>query len=129
MREQPKGDALLACARQLLRDQVLPVLPADRKHALLMALNAMSIAERQVQNGDAAEAEELAALRGLFEDPRISLAEGNLRLAQALRAGDGDPGSPRRNELFAHLRVVGRQRLAESNPKALPKSWPARGRE
>lgn len=122
MREQPRGDALLACARQLLRDEVLPALPADRKHALLMALNAMSIAERQLQYGDAPEAEELAALRELLDDGRISLAEGNRRLARALREGAGDPGSPRRAVLFAHLRAVGRQRLAESNPKALPKS-------
>lgn len=122
MREQPRGDALLACARQLLRDEVLPALPADRKHALLMALNAMSIAERQLHNGDAPEAEELAALRGLLDDGKLSLADGNRRLAQALRSGAGDPGSPQRGAILAHLRAVGRQRLAESNPKALPKS-------
>ena len=122
MREQPRGQDLLACARQLLRDEVLPALPAERRHALLMTLNAMSIAERQLRNGDAPEAQELAALRGLLDDQRVSLAEGNRRLAQALRAGAGDPGSPQRAALFAQLRTVGRQRLAESNPKALPKS-------
>lgn len=122
MREQPKGEALLAAARQLLRDEVLPALPAERKHALLMALNAMSIAERQLHNGDAPEAEELAALRGLLDDTKVSLAEGNRRLARALRDGAGDPGSPQRTAIFAHLRAVGWQRLAESNPKALPKS-------
>ncbi|NMG45275.1 hypothetical protein GPA22_16290 [Aromatoleum toluvorans] len=122
MREQPKGEALLACARQLLREEVLPVLPAERKHALLMALNAMSIAERQLQNGDAPEAAELASLRNLLDDGKVALADGNRRLARALREGAGDPGSPRRDALFAHLRVAGRQRLAESNPKALAKS-------
>lgn len=122
MREQPRGDALLTAARQLLREQVLPAVPADRRHALLMTLNAMSIAERQLQNGDAPEAAELVALRGLLDDERVSLAEGNRKLAQALREGAGDPGSARRAALFAHLRTVGRQRLAESNPKALPKS-------
>jgi hypothetical protein len=120
MREQPRGDALLACARQVLRNDVLPALPADRKHALLMVLNAMSIAERQLQSGDRPETEELAALRVLFDDGRISLAEANRQLARELRDGAGDPGSPRREALFAHLRAVGRQRLAESNPKALP---------
>jgi len=119
MREQPRGDALLASARQLLRDEVLPALPAERKHALLMAMNAMSIAERQLRNGDASEAQELAELRELLDDRKVSLPEGNRQLARLLRPGGGDPGSSRRDELFAHLRRVGEQRVAESNPKAL----------
>lgn len=123
MREQPKGDALLACARQLLRDEVLPALPAAHRHALLMALNAMSIAERQLRNGDAPEAQELAGLRELLDDDKVSLVDGNRRLAQLLREGAGDPGMPRRGVLFAHLRASGQQRLAESNPKALPESF------
>lgn len=122
MREQPRGDALLACARQLLRDEVLPALPAERKHALLMALNAMSIAERQLQRGDGPEAAELVALRGLLDDSGVSLAEGNRSLAQRIRAAAGDPGAAQRTALLAHLRAVARERLAESNPKALPKS-------
>ncbi|AYH42694.1 DUF6285 domain-containing protein [Azoarcus sp. DN11] len=120
MREQPKGDALLACARQLLRDEVLPALPAERKYALLMAMNAMSIAERQLRNGDAPEAQELAELRALLDDPKAGPGEGNRRLARRLRAGAGDPGTPQRAALFAHLRAAGRRRLAESNPKVLP---------
>jgi hypothetical protein len=119
MREQPRGEALLASARQLLRDTVLPALPAERKHALLMVMNAMSIAERQLRNGDAPEARELAELQELLDDRKLSLPEGNRQLSQLLRAGRGDPGSPQRPALFAHLRRVGEQRVAESNPKAL----------
>lgn len=122
MREQPKGDALLACARQVLRDEVMPALPAERKYALLMVMNAMSIAERQLRNGDAPEAQELAELHAALDDSKVGLAEGNRRLARLLRDGEGDPGKPRRAALFAHLRAEGRRRLAESNPKALPKS-------
>lgn len=120
MREQPRGEDLLAAARQLLRDEVLPALPAERRHALLMTLNAMSIAERQLRNGDRPEADELAAVRGLVDDGRVSLPEANRRLAQAIRNGMGDPGNVRRAALLGHLRAIGRQRLAESNPKALP---------
>ncbi|NMG32486.1 DUF6285 domain-containing protein [Aromatoleum evansii] len=120
MREQPKGDALLATARQILRDDVLPALPADRKYALLMVMNAMSIAERQLRNGDAPEVQELAELRELLDDSKASPAEGNRQLARLLRAGAGDPGAPQRAALFAHLRAAGRRRLAESNPKVLP---------
>jgi len=122
MREQPKGDALLACARQLLRDEVLPMLPADRKHALLMALNAMSIAERQLGHGEAPEREELTELRALLDDERVHLAEANRRLAALLRAGAGDPGRERRDALYAQLRAQAVRKLAESNPKVLPKA-------
>lgn len=121
MREQPKGDALLACARQVLREEILPTLAADRKHALLMVMNALSIAERQLQYGDGPEAEELAALRNLLDDSRVDAAEGAHRLSRLLREGKGDPGQPAREALFGHLRRVGLQRLRESNPKALPK--------
>ncbi|MCB1907423.1 MAG: hypothetical protein KDH15_08645 [Rhodocyclaceae bacterium] len=122
MRERPKGDALLACARRLLRDEVLPALPGDRKHALLMALNAMSIAERQLHNGDEPERVELAELRALLDDEGAALGDANRRLGRLIRAGDGDPGSARRGALLAQLRAQGVRRLAESNPKVLPKT-------
>jgi hypothetical protein len=122
MREQPKGDALLACARRVLRDDVMPALPSEHKHTLLMVMNAMSIAERQLHNGEAAEIEERAALRDLLHDSRLSIVEANRALARALRSGAADPGRPHRQAYFAQLRAAGRQRLAESNPKALPGS-------
>lgn len=120
MRDRPRGDELLAAARKLLREQVLPALPAQHRHALLMSLNAMSIAERQLQHGEQPEREELAALQQLLGETALSAAAANRNLAQKLRAGAGDPGQPQRAALLAHLRVVGRQRLLESNPKALP---------
>ena len=122
MREHPKGDALLACARRLLRDQVLPALPAERKHALLMTLNAMSIAERQLANGDEPERVELGKLQALLDDEQVTLAEANRRLAGLIRAGYGDPGQARRSALVEQLREQGLRRLAESNPKVLPKA-------
>ncbi|MCB1916164.1 MAG: hypothetical protein KDG52_10650 [Rhodocyclaceae bacterium] len=122
MREQPRGEALLACARRLLRDQVLPALPAERRHALLMSINAMSIAERQLANGDQPERQELAELQGLLDDSKVTLADANRRLAREIRAGRGDPGQAARSAIFTQLRAQGRRRLAESNPKALPKA-------
>lgn len=124
MRQQPKGDALLACARQLLRDEILPVVQGNHKHALLMALNAMSIAERQLRNGEQPDREELAELRALLDDAQATLTDGSRRVAELLRAGAGDPGQPRRSMLLAQLRAATARRLAESNPKALPKVSP-----
>lgn len=120
MRDRPTGEDLLASARKVLREQVLPSLPADHKHAALMVLNAMSIAERQLHYGEDPERQELAALSGLLDESFGELGAANRSLAMALRKGDGDPGQPRRAALFAQLRVMGRQRLRESNPKVLP---------
>jgi hypothetical protein len=120
MRDRPTGEELLACARKVLREKVLPSLPADHKHALLMALNAMSIAERQLHYGQDPGRRELAALSSLLDEPFDDLGAANRSLAIALRNGEGDPGQPRRAGIFAQLRATGRQRLLESNPKALP---------
>lgn len=120
MRDRPKGEELLASARKFLREQVLPATAASQKHGLLMALNAMSIAERQLHYGDLPERQELASLEDLLGSPASDLYAANRALAQCIRAGDGDPGATQRARLFAHLRTVGLQRVRESNPKALP---------
>lgn len=119
MRDKPTGEALLAAASFLLRNDVLPILPAEHKHSLLMALNAMSIAERQLKFGEAPEAGELIALSRLLGKDFEDVRSANVQLATSLRAGVGDPGQSMRLALFTHLKKVGTQRLLESNPKAL----------
>ena len=123
MREQPKGDSLLACARQVLKEEVLPALPGDKKHALLMVMNALSIAERQLAFGSQPEADELAALRLLLGERGVDLPAGHRLLGRLLREGAGDPGQPARSRYLSFLRTAARQRLRESNPKALPKEF------
>ncbi|HEX4599048.1 MAG TPA: DUF6285 domain-containing protein [Burkholderiaceae bacterium] len=119
MRDQPTGDDLLRCARKALRDEVLPSLPAEQRHTLLMVMNAMSIAERQLRYGQGPADEELAAMARLLGTKCDEMATGNRRLCDLIRQGGGDPGQPQRAALLAHLRAVGRQRLLESNPKLL----------
>ena len=72
MRGQPTGEQLLETARGLLRDELLPALPADKRHAALMIANAMAIAGRQLKNGEAHDREELAALAALLPLPPTS---------------------------------------------------------
>jgi hypothetical protein len=119
MRDRPTGDELLTCARKVVRDEVLTALPADKRHAVLMVMNAMSIAERQLRYGEAPEREELAAIRRLLGEDFSDLAVGNRRLCDVIRGGRADPGRRERGALFAYLRGSGRQRLLESNPKIL----------
>jgi len=51
MREQPNAEALLAIARDVLKQDILPLLPSDQRYNLLMIANAMAIAARQCQQG------------------------------------------------------------------------------
>lgn len=130
MRDHPTGAELLATAGKVLREALLPALPAERKHDALMIANAMSIAARQLERGDAPERHELEALAALLGDApaaqtedgpglRAALVDANRELSRRLREGAGDPDRAQRGALFAHLRNVARQRVAESNPKYL----------
>ena len=127
MREDPNGAGLLQAATTLLREDILKALPDDKRHGALMIANAMSIALRQLEYGDAPERGELQALRKMLgsgdEEPgapvRGLLVSLNRQLARRIRNGDADPGSPLRPAALAHLRATGRQRLLESSPKTL----------
>ncbi len=130
MRDRPSGAELLAAAHKLLREELLAALPADRKHDALMVANALSIAARQLEYGEAPERRELQALAALLENPeagepsdptelRAALLLANQHLARRIRHGAGDPGRPQRDAILAHLRGTTRQRVLESNPKYL----------
>ncbi len=129
MRDLPTGDQLLDTARALLRDELLPALPADKRHAALMIANAMAIAGRQLNAGDAHERRELAALGQLLSLPpagaeahdaplRAQLVALNRMLCTRLREGQADEGEMRAQVLL-HLQAVTRHRVEESNPKYL----------
>lgn len=129
MRDRPTGDELLDTARQVLRDELMPALPADKRMAALMIANALSIAARQLKNGDGEERAELAALERLLSEPfaatagdaqgqRSALVAANRKLAQWIRSGRADDG-PLRDNVRAHLDRVIRHKVAESNPKYL----------
>jgi hypothetical protein len=114
MREHPTGAELLAIAREVLRKELLPLLPKGRQYDALMIANAMGIAERQLQAGDTpaqAETRELAVLLQMDTDQ----AGLERRLAQGLRNGEFDH-RPEVQDLLWRLTV---QRVRESAPRAL----------
>jgi len=49
MRDAPQGLALLAEARRVLTDKVLPQLSSDTRYQLLMAIRAITLAEREFE--------------------------------------------------------------------------------
>ena len=77
MREQPTGELLLQCARELLKSKVLPMLQGDAKRDVLMVMNAMSIAQRELQQGAALEEEEQRGLAEVLGEPVFDVARAN----------------------------------------------------
>lgn len=125
MRERPDGRELLAAARRVLREKILPQIDPSLRHDLLMAVNAISIAERGLALGTSPLDEERRRLAAILGDDTGDLVAANRRLAALIRAGEADPGRPARAAVLDHLRAVGRDRLAESNPRVLARSGEA----
>lgn len=136
MREQPTGEMLLQAARDALKNKVLPLLQgdaaADAKREVLMVMNAVSIAQRELQMGNAPDETEWISLSSLLSqsspesssDSSLNIAQANRDLAARIRAGLADPGTVAHAAVFAHLRRVGESRLQASNPKVLRTSKP-----
>lgn len=136
MREQPTGEMLLQAARDALKNKVLPLLQgdaaADAKREVLMVMNAVSIAQRELQMGNAPDEAEWISLSSLLSqsspesssDSSLNIAQANRDLAARIRAGLADPGTGAHAAVFAHLRRVGESRLQASNPKVLRTSKP-----
>ncbi len=114
MRERPDGAELLVIAREILRKELLPLLPKDKAYDALMIANAMGIAERQLQQGDGPQQEEKVALTALL-DVQADLPQLNRDFARGIRRGDFDDHAGAR----ALLWKATLQRVRESAPKAL----------
>ena len=126
MNDHPDARDLLATARDIYSAEVLPALPERLRYTGLMIANAMAIAQRWIEAGEAPARAELERLRGLFiqrSDSRdgdalqSALAAYNHRLADEIRAGRFD--DQERAALIEHLRRTTEEKLAISNPKLL----------
>ncbi|HIM24155.1 MAG TPA: hypothetical protein EYM29_00865 [Rhodospirillales bacterium] len=118
MRDRPTGAELANLVRRVRAGDPGVEVPDDRRYRELMLASAMAIAERQETTGDAPEQDERQALIRFLGEER-SLEDLNRALAAAIRNGDGDPGTLGHEAIREHLRLTGRERVRESNPKAL----------
>jgi hypothetical protein len=105
--------ALLARARETLKAEVLPHLPAERRYPALMAVTALGVAARRCAAGEARRAEAAAALAP-FAPGAADLDAARAAIARRLRADPGAATGP----LHAALVAAARAACAESNPKA-----------
>ena len=126
MRERPTGGELLTIARNLLREELLPLLPEERRYDALMVANAMAIAARQIAFGDAPERRERQDLAKLLGETvagaGAALGDLHRSLGAKIRRGAFDPGTPRHAAAHAFLLEVTVQKLRESAPNTLKKA-------
>ena len=132
MNDRPDARELLAAARDAFNADILPALPQALRYTGLMIVNAMAIAQREIEAGEAPGLAERERLRRLLtsqgeESPQGSALTGvlegyNRRLANEIRAGRFDGAG--RPEMLEHLRLTTEEKLAISNPKAMHPSPP-----
>lgn len=113
MPDHHPGERLLETARDLLRDELLPALPAHLRHAALMIAHAMAIAARELTQRDAA---------ALIDHQARAAADR--RLCASIRAGHVDAGAAAA-QLHAGLLASARGQVEVSNPKYLAPRPPA----
>ena len=114
MRERPDGADLLAIVREVLKNELLPLLPKDRHVDALMIANVLGIAERQLRHGEAPARKEQTALAELLHQDG-PLPELNRAFARVIRAGEMDDNLRARQLLWDATLT----RVRESAPKAL----------
>jgi hypothetical protein len=128
MKNLPGSEDLLAIARETLIAELRPLLGEPARYTLAMVANAMAIAAREIEAGEAPARAALARLDALFGVPaRVpggaalhdALREHDRRLARDIRSGAFDRDDDRRRAVIAHLRESVEARLRVSNPKGL----------
>ncbi|HEX4916402.1 MAG TPA: DUF6285 domain-containing protein [Limnobacter sp.] len=116
MLEEPTAEDLLGCARDVLKSKILPTVHGDLKRELLMVINAIGIAQRELHHG-------AMAFDALSTQRKELLGYESLAdLALDIRCGAADLGHYKREYILQHLRGLTHQRLQVSNPKRMGKN-------
>ena len=119
MKEQPTSAPLLRCAGDLLKPAVLPQVQSNTKRDVLMIMNALAIAQRELAQGDSVDRLERSALSALLGQDVDDVLQANRELAALIRNGAAGQDAPLSGAIFEHLKWVTLQRVLTSNPKAL----------
>jgi Domain of unknown function (DUF6285) len=139
MRDLPSGPALLALARDVLLNDLLPLLPDDSRLDARLVANSMAIAEREAEAGCGSEeavTRELETLYGDGPDPNPPPQRGGgrdqrsgrvgaeamellQRFARDLRIGAFEGSEPRDGEARAIMWRLTLAKLREANPRFL----------
>ncbi|MHC8943536.1 DUF6285 domain-containing protein [Advenella incenata] len=122
MSNQPDAHNLLVTARQLLLDELVPVLDEQHRYAALMIANAIGIAAREiappVAEDDIGKALD-AFLAGVGADGEYSSVSAEAALAQLIRHRKIPADRKSGEALTDFLMHLTRSKLRISNPKFL----------
>jgi Domain of unknown function (DUF6285) len=119
MLDLPDGPGLLALARDLLLGELLPRLPEEHRIDARLVANAMAIAERRAESGDAPERAVLADLDALYRDDPAPEQPPLRRFATDLRQGRFTADPARERAARALMWRLTSIRLREANPRFL----------
>ena len=126
MRINPDAAGLLHVARETLLNELLELLPEERRYAMRMAANALAIAAREAETGEADLAKELRLLSELYGEDVVHAAGPNLhqriakmnkRFARDIRDGVFDGACAQGVQALLMDQVCARLRI--SNPSYL----------
>jgi hypothetical protein len=125
IRNEPDAAALVRLVAGILETDLARDPSALSRYDRLLMAAALTLAARELDNGDAPFTEALAALQPLLPDPPIDRAQGeglewvlahlSRQLVTEIREGKRDGDAP----TYEGLRRATRSYLAESNPKVL----------
>ena len=120
MRDLPATVDLLALARELLLDELAPLLPPERRRDAHLIATTMAIAAREMRAGERWAAAVGAALAAFYKAPAAeSEADLLARLAVDLRNGAFETSPSRAAAARAILWCLTIARLREANPQFL----------
>jgi hypothetical protein len=115
MRDLPSGSALLALARDMLLDELMPLLPEERRPDALLVAKCMAIAQNEAE----APAEEGRAILREIELLCGQRVDALRRFADKLRIGAFEGSEPRDRAARAVLWRLAVAKLGQSNPEFL----------
>lgn len=93
MLDQPRGTDILAAVSKLLRETLMPQLPANAAFQARVAANAIDLVAREINFGEIVEREALGRLQALLSRDG-ALEELEAELSGRIRRGEFDLQSP-----------------------------------
>jgi hypothetical protein len=115
----PTGPALLALARDVLLNELMPLLPPTAHLEARLIANSMAIAEREAISGAVPAQAILHELEELYGEGGESEPGLLRRFARDLRAGAFEEGEPRERDACKILWRLTLAKLRDANPRFL----------
>src|SRR5689334_11539009 len=93
MLDQPRGADILTAVSKLVRETLMPLLPANAAFQARVAANAVDLVAREISFGETVEREALGRLQALLGRDG-ALGELEAELSRRIRRGELDLQSP-----------------------------------